>query len=82
MATPRLGLVVEDKPTELSCTSKDNFPLQPLMKCALFIVNLTPHIVLSLLLDHCMNIHVCMPNFGCWLHNRYNIQCYCVVLLI
>ena len=27
MATPRLGLVVEDKPTELSCSSRYwNFP--------------------------------------------------------
>ena len=24
MATPRLGLVVEDKPTELSCTADNN----------------------------------------------------------
>ena len=26
MATPRLGLVVEDKPTELSCTCTYNIP--------------------------------------------------------
>ena len=25
MATPRLGLVVEDKPTELSCTVSANY---------------------------------------------------------
>ena len=42
MATPRLGLVVEDKPTELSCIFAASFRLKICAKLP-FLVSYTSH---------------------------------------
>ena len=50
MATPRLGLVVEDKPTELSCVATLNEVLYPVQTKGVF--SLCNSFVTTLLKEH------------------------------